>query len=100
MIALEAKKAGLESLPSQRIEPHANPTSLVVVITMMLVVAVNSVAAVVVRPPSVVIRSIIWRTPIIAVIAARVVSIVPRITVVAVSVGRVTESNSYSSNPD
>jgi len=68
---------------------------------MMLVVAVNSVAAVVVvRPPSVVIASVIWRTPVIAVIAARVIAIIARVTVIAVTVGRVTESNSYSSDPD
>jgi len=67
----------------------------------MLVVAVNSVAAVVVvRPPSGVIASVIWRTPIIAVIAAWVIAIRARVTVIAVPVRRVTESNSYSSDPD
>jgi len=68
---------------------------------MMLVVPVNSVAAVVVvRPPSVVIASVIWRTPVVAVIAAWVIAIRARVTVIAVPVGRVTESNSYSSDPD
>jgi len=67
---------------------------------MMLVVAVNSVAAVVVRPATVVIRSVVWRTPVIAVIAAWVIAIIARVTVIAVPVRRVTESNSYSSDPD
>ena len=57
-------------------------------------------AAVVVRPPSVVIASVIRRPTVVAVIAAWVIAIRARIAVIAVPVRRVTESNSDSSNPD
>jgi hypothetical protein len=66
---------------------------------MMLVVAVSSVAAVV-RAPSVVIASVVWRTPIIAVIAAWAIAIIARVTVIAVPICRVTESDSDWSDPD
>jgi hypothetical protein len=64
----------------------------------MLVVLVNSMAAIIVRPPSVVIASVIRIATVVAVIAPWVVSIVTRIT--AISVCRVTESDSYSPDPD
>jgi len=61
---------------------------------------VVSVVAVVVRPSSIVIRSVIWITAIIAVIAARVITRVSPITVVAVTVCRITNAESDASHPD
>ena len=75
-----------------------NPALLVAVIVILMML-VGSMAAVVVRPSSV-IRSVIWRTPVIAVIATWVITIVSRISVVAVPVRWVTESDPDSSDPD
>ena len=90
------KKAGLELL--QASQPSHEPHALVAVIVMPMML-VNSMAAVVVRPSGVVIRSVIWRPPVIAVIAARIVTVVSRISV-AVPVCGVTESDPDSSDPD
>jgi hypothetical protein len=64
----------------------------------MPVMLVNAMAAVVVRPSGIV-RSVIWRPPVIAVIAARIITVVPRISV-AIPVRGITESDPYSSDPD
>jgi len=61
---------------------------------MMLVVSVNPVAAVVVRPPTVVVGPVVRITPVIT------VRIIARIAIVAVTIGRITESNSNSPNSD
>ena len=57
--------------------------------------SVNPVAAVVVRPPAVVISAIIRIPPVIAVITAWIITVIP---VIAISVRGVTESD--SSDPD
>jgi hypothetical protein len=62
---------------------------------MMLV---RSMAAVVVRPSSVVRRSVIWITAVVVVVAAGVIPI-PRISV-AVTICGITEAYSDSSYPD
>ena len=62
--------------------------------------SVNPVAAVVVRPPAVVISAIIRIPPVIAVITAWIITVIPRIAVIAISVRGVTESDSDSSDPD
>jgi hypothetical protein len=59
------------------------------------VVLVISVAAVVVGPPTIVICSVVRITPVITIVATRVRTIVSRISVVAVPVRWVTESDSY-----
>jgi hypothetical protein len=59
-----------------------------------------AMAAVVVRPPRVIIRSVIWRAPVIAVVAAWVITIISRISVVAVTICGITEADSDSSDPD
>ena len=67
----------------------------------MLMVLVSSMASVVVRPPSIVIRSVIWITSVIAVIAARVIAVpVSRVSVVAVTICGIAEANADSSDPD
>ena len=66
----------------------------IVIIPVMLVI---SMAPVVVRPPRVVIGSVIWRTP---VVAAWVITIISRISVVAVTICGITEADSDSSDPD
>jgi len=66
-----------------------------VIITLVMLV---TSMAIVIGPPTVV-GSIIWVTPVIAVIAARVVAI-SRISVVAVSVCGITEADSDSSDPN
>ena len=69
----------------------------------MLIMLVSSIASVVIRPPSIIRRSVtrIWITAIVAVIAARVIPIpVPRVSVVAVTIRGITESDSDSSDPD
>ena len=88
---LKPKKSWLGRVPSQPVRPYANPSVLVAVV-IMPVMLVISIAAVVVRPSSVVIRSVIW---IPAVIAARVITVISRISVVAVAVCRVTDAESY-----
>jgi hypothetical protein len=69
-----------------------------IAVVIILVVFVTSNSPVVVCG-STVVSTIIWRTPVIAVIAARVVSIISRISV-AVPVSGVTESDSDWSDPD
>lgn len=60
-----------------------------------------TMAAVVVRSPTVVVRSVIWRTPVIAVVAARIVSVsVPWIAGITVAITGVTESDSDAAGPD
>jgi hypothetical protein len=98
MIRLQAKKGWLGIAPSQPINPHINPALLVAVV-IMLVMLVTSIAPVVVRPPSVVGRSVRWITAVVAVVAARVIPI-SRISVVAVPIGGITEADPDSSNPD
>jgi hypothetical protein len=67
---------------------------------MMLVVSVNPIAAVVIRPARV-LRSGIRIATVVAVIAPGIITIiVSRVSVVAVSVRGVTESDSHSSDPD
>jgi hypothetical protein len=65
----------------------------------MPVMFVISMAAVMIRPPGVVIGSVIWRTPVIAV-AAWVITIISRISVVAVTICGITEADSDSSDSD
>src|SRR5262245_6972066 len=77
------RKAGLELLQASLLTSH-QPMRLVAVI-VTLVMFVISMAAVVVRPSSVVVRSVIWITPVIAVIAARIITLT-WISVVAVPV--------------
>ena len=89
------KKAGLELLQASQPSHERHALVAVIVMPMMLV---NSMAAVVVRPSGIV-RSVIWRTPVIAVVAARIVTVVSRISV-AVPVCGVTESDPDSSDPD
>jgi len=67
---------------------------------MVLLVAVNSVAAVVVNAARCSNRIGSMRTPVIADYSLRGYGHNSRVTVIAVPIGRVTESNSYSSNPD
>jgi hypothetical protein len=70
-------------------------------VVMLLVMLVSSVAAVIVRPPTVVICPVIRISTVIAVIAARIVSIsVPWIAVITVPVTGVTESDSDASDPN
>jgi hypothetical protein len=68
----------------------------------MLVMLVNSMTAVVVRPARVVICPVIWITPapVIAVVAAGVIPIIPRISVVAVTICGITEPDSDASDPN
>jgi len=63
---------------------------------VMFVVSVNPMAIVVSRS-GVVVSAIIRISDVITV---RMISIIPGITVIAVPVGWVTESDSYSSDPD
>ena len=56
---------------------------------------VISVAAVVVGPPTIIVCSVVWIAAVVTVVATRVITIVSRISVVAVPVCRVTESDSY-----
>ena len=65
----------------------------------MLMMPVSSMAAVVVRPPSVVGRSVRWITAVVAVVAARVIPISP-VSVVAVTISGITEADPDSSDPD
>jgi hypothetical protein len=69
-------------------------------VMMMLVVSVNPVAAVVVRPPAVVVSAVIRIAPVIAVVATWVITVISRISVIAIPVRGVTESNSYASDSD
>jgi len=63
---------------------------------MMLVIAM----AVVVRPSTVVIRSI-WITAVVAVVASRIIPIpISRRSVVAVTISGITEADPYASDPD
>jgi hypothetical protein len=98
MIRLQAKKGWLGIAPSQPINPHINPAFLVAVV-IMLMMLVRSIAPVVVRPPSVVIRSVIWITAVITVVAARVIPIT-RVSVVAVTISGITEADPGSSDTD
>jgi hypothetical protein len=97
MIRLQARKGWLGIAPSQPINPHINPAFLVAVV-IMLMMLVSSIAPVV-RPPSVVGRSVRWITAVVAVIAARVIPI-SRISVVAVPIGGITEADPDSADPD
>jgi uncharacterized membrane protein len=67
---------------------------------MTLVMLVISMAVVVVGPSSIAMGSVVRRAPVVVVIAARVVSMVPWIPVVTVPVCGVTKSDSNSSDPD
>jgi hypothetical protein len=91
------RKSWLGIAPSQLVDVHTNLCALVAVV-IMLVMLVNSMAAVIVRPPSVVVGSVIRIATVVAVIASRIVSVVSRISVIAVS--GVTKSDSDSSDPD
>ena len=77
---------------------HTNLFALIAVVT--LVMFVISIAAVVVRPPSVVVSSIVWVAPVIAIVATRVIPVISRVSVVAVPVRGVTKSDSNSSDAD
>jgi hypothetical protein len=59
----------------------------------MLIVPVSSMA-------TVVIRSVIRIPPVVAIIAAWVITVIPRITVIAVPISRITESDPNSSDSD
>jgi len=72
----------------------------------MLVMLLISMAAVVVRPPSIVIRSVRWITAVVVVVAARVIAIsrvsgiaISRVSV-AVTLSGITEADSDSSDAD
>lgn len=99
LIRFQGKKSWLGIAPSQLIRASINRCALIAVVMRPVVAVVLPIPPIIVPPPSVVIRSIIWRAPVIAVIAARVVSIISRISV-AISVSRVTESDSDWSDPD
>lgn len=81
---LRQKKAGLELLQASQLQ------LCVLVAVVTLVILVISVTAIV-RPS--IIRAVIWITPVIAIIASRIIAI-SWISVVAVPVRGVTESNS------
>jgi hypothetical protein len=67
----------------------------------MLIMLVSSMAPIIVRPSSVVRRSVRWITAVVAVVAARVIPIpISRVSVVAVTISRITEADPDSSHPD
>jgi hypothetical protein len=61
---------------------------------MMLVVSVNPVAVVVVRAPTIVVG------PVVRIAAVAIIAVISRIPVIAITVCRVTESNSNSADSD
>src|SRR5262245_6471244 len=81
------------SKPASQLYHHS--MRLVTVVIMTLVMLVVSM----VRPPSV-IGSVIWVTPVIAVIAAWVITIIVSRISVAVTICGITEANSDPSDPD
>ena len=67
----------------------------------MLVMLLISMAAVVVRPPTIIRRSVVWITTVVAVIAARVITIpISWVSIVTVTISGITEADSDSSDPD
>jgi hypothetical protein len=87
------KKSWLGITPSQLLSPFTNACALVAVIIMMTMVTMSPV----VRRPVVVVGSVIW---IPTVIAVWIIAIVPRIPVIAIPVGRITEPDSDSADAD
>jgi hypothetical protein len=93
----QAKKGWLGIAPSQPL--NFTPTCPLAAVVIILMMLVRSMASVVVRPPSIVIRSVIWRTAVVAVVAARVIPI-SRVSVGAVTISGIAEADSDSSDPD
>src|SRR5262245_4574864 len=84
------KKLAWNRFQASQLNAHQPCALVMVVITLVMLVIAFS--AVVVRPTSTVICSVIWITPVIAVIAARIITI--SISGIAVPVCGVTESDS------
>jgi hypothetical protein len=65
-------------------------------VVIMLTMLVSSMAAIVVRPPTVVRRSVIWITPIVAVAAW----VIPVSWISVIAIAGITEADSHSSDPN
>lgn len=72
------RKLAWNCFQASLLDPHTNPSALVAVL-IMLVMLVSSMVAV--RPPSLVVWSLVW---ISGIIAARVTTIISRMSVTAV----------------
>jgi hypothetical protein len=85
------KESWLGVIPSQLISPYPNLSALVAIVIMLMMLM--RVAAVVVRPSSVVRRSVSWITAVVVVVAAWVIP-------VAVAISGITDPDPNASYPD